>query len=88
MIQIPHGLLWLSTPRQLCMHILNFTSSASLHYALLSLFGFTDDPLMLGILYMSAQTLGGALAGGLLLGVWGHERATRSVSLLPFPIMQ
>lgn len=29
-----------------------------------------------GILYMSAQTLGGALAGGLLLGVWGHERAT------------
>ncbi|UKZ74480.1 hypothetical protein TrVFT333_002149 [Trichoderma virens FT-333] len=29
-----------------------------------------------GILYMCGQTLGGALAGGILLGVWGPERAT------------
>ncbi|KAL7955600.1 aquaporin-like protein [Trichoderma compactum] len=29
-----------------------------------------------GILYMCAQTLGGALAGGILLGVWGPKRAT------------
>ncbi|KAL6857350.1 aquaporin-like protein [Trichoderma novae-zelandiae] len=29
-----------------------------------------------GILYLFAQTIGGALAGGLLLGVWGRERAT------------
>lgn len=33
----------------------------------------------LGILYMCAQTLGGALAGGILLGVWGPKRATRYV---------
>ncbi|KAH0531367.1 hypothetical protein TsFJ059_000207 [Trichoderma semiorbis] len=31
---------------------------------------------MEGILYMCAQTLGGALAGGILLGVWGPKRAT------------
>ncbi|KAH6607031.1 hypothetical protein Trco_003344 [Trichoderma cornu-damae] len=29
-----------------------------------------------GLLYMAGQTLGGALAGGILLGVWGPERAT------------
>ncbi|RFU81159.1 hypothetical protein TARUN_1068 [Trichoderma arundinaceum] len=29
-----------------------------------------------GILYMAGQTLGGALAGGILLGVWGRQRAT------------
>ncbi|KLU92697.1 hypothetical protein MAPG_11684 [Magnaporthiopsis poae ATCC 64411] len=29
-------------------------------------------------LYMIAQTIGSAIAGGLLLGVWGYERSVRS----------
>ncbi|KAL7786977.1 aquaporin-like protein [Trichoderma ceciliae] len=29
-----------------------------------------------GLLYITGQTLGGALAGGILLGIWGRERAT------------
>lgn len=38
-----------------------------------------NKPPSVGILYMCAQTLGGALAGGILLGVWGPKRATRYV---------
>ncbi|KAM0254629.1 hypothetical protein ACHAQJ_006597 [Trichoderma viride] len=29
-----------------------------------------------GVLYLVGQTVGGALAGGILLGIWGRERAT------------
>ncbi|PTB44814.1 uncharacterized protein TrAFT101_000285 [Trichoderma asperellum] len=32
-------------------------------------------PVPRGILYMIGQTAGGALAGGILLGIWGEERA-------------
>lgn len=32
-------------------------------------------PVPRGVLYMTAQTIGGALAGGVLLGSWGKDRA-------------
>ncbi|KND89902.1 Aquaporin PIP2-7 [Tolypocladium ophioglossoides CBS 100239] len=35
----------------------------------------TFSAIIAGVLYMCAQTLGAALAGGLLTGVWGYERS-------------
>jgi hypothetical protein len=32
-----------------------------------------------GVVLISAQTLGGALAGGVLRGIWGEERAVSFV---------
>jgi hypothetical protein len=32
-----------------------------------------------GVLYIAGQTLGAAVAGGLLAGTWGYERSVQSV---------
>lgn len=39
--------------------------------------------LLKGILYLLGQALGGAVAGGVLAGVYGRDRAIRQVILSP-----
>lgn len=36
-----------------------------------------------GVVLMTAQVIGGMLAGGVLRGAWGHDRAVSFVSLDP-----
>lgn len=39
-----------------------------------------------GVLYLCAQTLGAALAGGVLTGVWGQEKAAAYVLPIRFSL--